>query len=594
MNEQKITDPLLDAAVFEAQKINKKFAVVAVSVFLSLIILPSLIWGALMLFAPRTVDRLDFDTGENRMKAEMPEKIDLSTVTADMEAYYNDRIPFRSVLYTFQNNFFLALEKPYTDHILPFLTDLLYGDDQGGPQLEELPGLDLDNLFGNETEGDESLPDMQIENEGDPSCSHTLKDTIRSQSTCSEFGQVERKCSKCGYTELHFVKKLDHQEVLISTTAPTCTSAGKQVFECSVCHEEIVKSVAKLSHNGTFIRSNAASYEDYGYSLYQCGVCGILYRTDITPKLIDTSYLAPQIRGTTSKGAIVGRSKWLFYTGNKSLSYYQGTNVLTNAEMAEYKAVMEQLQAVCDEKGIQLAFMCIPNKEIVYSEYMPTYSVTTLRRQDIFTDYLENNSNLTYVYPLEELKAYKPYFQTYRRYDTHWTYVGGFIGTQALYRALGLPTTDVRDVKVDVSMEVFGDLFGIAGISDKEKNSYPADYFYTVRYRPDVSYKQVLQVGTEDLFVTECEDAVFKKNLVLFGDSFRKAMKEPLFKDFQRCTVAYRDLLCSSSGTPVSSYNADMVREVKNADILVITSVERYDYNIVNQARELLKILTSD
>lgn len=594
MNEQKITDPLLDAAVFEAQKINKKFAIVAVSIFLSLIILPSLIWGSLMLFAPRTVDRLDFDTGENRVKAEMPEEIDFSTVTADLEAYYNDRIPFRSVLYTFQNNLFLALEKPYTDHIQPFLTDLLYGDYQGGSQLEELPGLDLDDLFGNETEGDEPLPDMQIENAGDPSCNHTLKDTVRSQSTCSEFGQVERKCSKCGYTELHYVKKLAHQEVLVSTTASTCTSAGKQVFECSVCHEEIVKSVAKLSHNGTFIRSSAASYEDYGYSLYQCQTCSILYRTDITPKMIDTSYLAPRVGGPKAnqgEGTIMGRYNWLFYTGNKSLDYYQGTNVLTEAQMAEFKAVMEQLQAVCDQKGIQLVFMCIPNKEIVYDEYMPTYNVTTPRRQEVFTEYLKNNSDLNYIYPLEELEAYKPYFQTYRKYDTHWTYVGGFIGTQALYRALGLPTTDIRDVKVDAAMQVFGDLFSIGGLNS---SAYPADYYYDVQYKEDISYEMVLQVGTEDLFITECEDAVFKKNLVLFGDSFRKMMREPLFKDFQRCTVAYRDLLCSSSGTPVSSYNADMVREVKNADILVITSVERYDYNIVNQARELLNILTSD
>ncbi|MBQ9085647.1 MAG: hypothetical protein IJY47_00510 [Clostridia bacterium] len=591
MKEQKVFVSYIDEDVLAAQQINKKFAVVAISIFLSLIILPSLVWGAFTLFSPDIIDDLDFDTGENRAKAEMPEEVDLSTITAKLESYYNDRVPFRSILYTFQNDLFLALEKPYTDHIQPFLTDLFYSDWEGDTShLEEESHLDINDLFGEETEETETLPDVEIGDSGDKNCDHTLKDSVLSHASCSEFGQVRKKCTKCGYTELHYTEKISHREVLISTTQPTCTSTGKQVFRCSICQQEIVKTLAKTAHNGSLVKTVAASYEDYGYSLYHCKTCDIDYRTNITAKKIDTSYFAPQIKGSVNRGVIIGRYDWLFYTGNDSLAYYQGTNVLSNAEMKEYVDVLNELQSLCDQKGIQLAFMCMPNREIVYAEYMPTYTVSTPRRLEVFTEYLEKNSDLNYVYPLEEIKAYKPYFQTHYKHDTHWNSVGAFIGTQTLYRELGLPSVNILDLKVTYTMRRTGDIFGIGGLNPSD---YPNDYAYTIHYKTDVTYKTESSLSNGNLTITTSSNATNKKNLVLFGDSFRGAMCEFLSKDFSRCTVVHRDMLCSNAGVPVTSYNSTMVSEVKKADILVITSVERYDYNIVNQAKELIKILKS-
>ena len=97
-----------------------------------------------------------------------------------------------------------------------------------------------------------------------------------------------------------------------------------------------------------------------------------------------------------------------------------------------------------------------------------------------------------------------------------------------------------------------------------------------------------------NLIITTCANATNQKNLVLFGDSFRNAMVPFLQKDFKRCTVAHRDLLCNNMSKPVSSYDPTMVQEVKNANILVVCSVERYDYNIIGQAKELIKILNSN
>ena len=377
---------------------------------------------------------------------------------------------------------------------------------------------------------------------------------------------------------------------MVSTTPANCLVAGKQVCSCSVCGKVITKALEKLDHSGTHIRTQEASYEDYGYSLYSCNVCGTEYRANITEKKIDTSYFAPQIAGPTDRGAILGRHNWLFYTGNNSIAYYQGTNIMTAAEMDEWITVMNELQAVCDKKGIQLAFMSMPNREIVYAEHMPTYTVSTPRHSEVLKDYIESKTDLTYVYPLEEMKAFKPYFQVCFKHDTHWNPAGAFIGTQTLYRELGLSNTSLLDVKVTTSMNKTGGLFGIGGLN---KNDYPDDYIYNIHYRTDLTPQTVYSVE-KDIIITECADATNNKNMVFFGDSFRSAMIPFLQKDFTRCTVIHRDLLYVSQDIPISSYDPNLVREVRDADILVVSSVERIDYNIIRQAKKLIKILNSN
>ena len=62
---------------------------------------------------PKIMEVLDFDLNEKRNKATMSEPIDLSRVTYEAENYYNDRIPFRSVLISFKRFLDAKIEEPY-------------------------------------------------------------------------------------------------------------------------------------------------------------------------------------------------------------------------------------------------------------------------------------------------------------------------------------------------------------------------------------------------------------------------------------------------------------------------------------------------
>ncbi len=80
---------------------KRKLQLAMTTAFMMILILPSAVWGVLRMIArsnPAVMEMLDYDLGENRERAPFPESFDLDEYTKELEAYYNDRAPFRSVL----------------------------------------------------------------------------------------------------------------------------------------------------------------------------------------------------------------------------------------------------------------------------------------------------------------------------------------------------------------------------------------------------------------------------------------------------------------------------------------------------------------
>ncbi len=88
----------------------------AILIFILLLILPSVSWGVLRLFDHVDIidmEKVDTDLGENRNKSEL--KIEPDNPGSGLEVYYNDRIPYRSVLITFDRNINSVVERPYNN-----------------------------------------------------------------------------------------------------------------------------------------------------------------------------------------------------------------------------------------------------------------------------------------------------------------------------------------------------------------------------------------------------------------------------------------------------------------------------------------------
>ena len=589
---------------FVAPDINRKFAIAVVTVFMAMLLLPTIIWGALTALNavnPAIMETVNFDTEENRAFAEFPKKFDPQTFTSQVESWYNDHLPFRSVLYKTQETLENKLEKPYQDTLRPALIKLFHGDGGQG----NLPAGDetaIKDIF-NETEIDisletETLPQFVPDEDEPTSCTHTYDNvsvTVTAP-TCTEYGIVGNTCTQCGVVgNKQYAQKLAHDYVSDVTEKLVCGTKYTETLTCSVCGDSNTSEKVKGHVVGKKLEVHEPTYLDYGYTLIQCKDCRTQYRIELSNKLYDNTYFPPVYRGDQ---AYEGRFQWMFYRGNNSEAYYLGTNLLSDAELAQYASVLQQLNEICKAKGIQFQVSIWPNKEQVYTEYMPTMNISTeYKRVERLVDYVTENTDVNIIYPLAELTQAKPYWELYWPLDTHWNNAGAFIGYQAMLKSLGLETTSMTTLPIDIIYGnnqgkyvtdgqtsllygVKGDLCSIGGVSSKD---YPVQKNYVVKYRPDV--KVLSQVGPNGASDTRHTTSTGPNdlNFVMLADSYRVMQLTYLEKDFTDCFLTHRSHVA----------DADVIEAVRNADILVLAAVERLEPEILTTAKKLISILSS-
>lgn len=528
---------------------SKIYSLITIVMFMALLILPTLAWGVISIadhFSPGLMASLDYDLGENRNKAAFPAEYDPDTYPAQVESYYNDRVPFRSVIISANTDFTALTEDIYKENIRPVLISLLYSEEEN-PSVETIiVENDLANMFGDNS----SYP----EDTGNSSTEGSLSDGTESTPEAPSHKYMESE-----------------------RIAATCTTDGHITYTCEKCQDSYTEVLSATGHAYQTIQVVEPDYDNFGYSLLQCSYCYLSQKADYTQKLIDTSYFPPNI---INQQAIEGRRNWLFYAGNNSPAYYKGQMLLDEETLADYANRIATLQALCDEKGIQLQLVILPNKEQVYSEYMPTYSIDDIyKRVPRLVDYVKENTGIEILYPINELQTGKLYWQTYYKYDTHWTYAGAFIGTQLLYQALGLPTTSLDDFEYDLTYRNGGDLVLLSALNP---DNYPNDPVYTPLYKQEVTILETTGLRDGEGTFTAKTDSENECNFVLIGDSYRLQMLPFLERDFSNVTLTHRNNISSTK----------IVNAVKEADILVLEAVERYDTRLMNNVSTLIEILS--
>jgi hypothetical protein len=265
------------------------------------------------------------------------------------------------------------------------------------------------------------------------------------------------------------------------------------------------------------------------------------------------------------------------------MSYYQGTNLLTSAEMEYFTSILDQLDKLCREKGKTLQIAIWPNKEQVYPEhYLGADVINEYKRVERFVDYVRENSDVKIVYPLAELVAAKPYWDVYYKFDTHWNMAGGFIGYQALMESLGLETTNLYQLPVWEFDRNAGDLISLGNLNGAY---YTGAVDYTISYRPEITTDSYFGGdGAGDIRHTTAANATYDYNFVMLADSYRCFQLQLFERDFSDCYLCHR-----------SQVNEQMTIEaIQNADIIVIAAVERYDYDTVNTALRIIEILSQE
>ena len=271
---------------------------------------------------------------------------------------------------------------------------------------------------------------------------------------------------------------------------------------------------------------------------------------------------------------IVGREGWLFLYGENEIECYTGTNILSEEETRHYINLVNQLQGICQARGKQLYVYIAPNKSSVYSQYMPTVDIATnFRRIQQLYQRMQDEATAPFIYPLlEELQA-SSYHQVYYKYDSHWNHLGGLYGVNALYAAMGVEQTDPAQWIVGTQDADKYELYTYMGMPDSMVTHN--DVEATVDYRPEIEVKGL---DVEKMICHTTSNGANEKKLCLIGDSFRVNMMPYISKDFTNCTFVHRD------------YMSDVKSDIKNADIIVIEAVERYDYEAFHTIQRVINI----
>lgn len=217
----------------------------------------------------------------------------------------------------------------------------------------------------------------------------------------------------------------------------------------------------------------------------------IAFNSELTSLLTGGTYME-------STQVLLGKNNWLFYKtelDGHPLWDYMGINHFTDDELAAIAANLVSMRDGFNERGVDFYVTALPNKEIIYEEYMPdtVARVDTVSRAEQLADYIWDNTDLVYVYPKQALLDAKAEGQIYYQTDTHWNQKGAFVGMQQLmHEAYGVEAKDLDSVSFDItSHDLAGDLAVIGGVADKYNIDttyvFDADTADKAQYRDEVA-----------------------------------------------------------------------------------------------------------
>ena len=217
----------------------------------------------------------------------------------------------------------------------------------------------------------------------------------------------------------------------------------------------------------------------------------IAFNSELTSLLTGGTYME-------STQVLLGKNNWLFYKtelDGHPLWDYMGINHFTDDELAAIAANLVSMRDGFNALGVDFYVTALPNKEIIYEEYMPdtVARVDTVSRAEQLADYIWDNTDLVYVYPKQALLDAKAEGQIYYQTDTHWNQKGAFVGMQQLmHEAYGVEAKDLDSVSFDItSNDLAGDLAVIGGVADKYNIDttyvFDADTADKAQYRDEVA-----------------------------------------------------------------------------------------------------------
>lgn len=272
---------------------------------------------------------------------------------------------------------------------------------------------------------------------------------------------------------------------------------------------------------------------------------------------------------SASDNVCIGKNGWLFYCNKddcnpveQSLGYWD----FSDDDLKQIGANLVASKRALEKQGIEFVLFIAPNKETIYRDQLPDYYKAENQHTstDSLVDYLEESTDITVVYPKEELLKHReenPDLILYHKLDTHWNYAGAYIGAKCLVEELGGSMPLLSEVTGAPSISSRGDLTDMLNITIKN-----GDIDYGISDISKLkSESKKLDSDPEFIYHTLGTDS---RTLVVCRDSFSAALAPFVATQFENSVWIHTRV-----------YEQKQIFDYK-ADVFVLEIAERYIRNL--------------
>lgn len=314
-----------------------------------------------------------------------------------------------------------------------------------------------------------------------------------------------------------------------------------------------------------FTRNYAREFEDY----YNDTFAG--------RKKIISKYVKLQKKLKIDAGQyFYGQDGWVFYdsikanNGNTLVDYYAEV-YFDDEELEKMAQGINMAYDFYAKRGIKYYLIIAPNKEGLYSEYMPSHlqgdRVSDKSRMDLAVEYLQKHTDVNVINFREVLTASKHKYGVNLYYpgDSHWNEVGAYVAFEKLSETLsldgirGIPRKPLRK-----------EMIGLKGFysSDLNRLGGDEDISYSVDFLSGKEGKAVVSLDNRFFEVWENPKAPVKKTVLMIRDSFGLALMPYLDKTFAKNVFAHNRYN--------KRHELDRLVDEYKPDIMIEEMVERY------------------
>ncbi|WP_300365994.1 hypothetical protein [Brachyspira sp.] len=272
----------------------------------------------------------------------------------------------------------------------------------------------------------------------------------------------------------------------------------------------------------------------------------------------------------------LAKDNWLFLKDNWVMDKYFGLDYehYTYEKLEQYTNNLLFFRDELSKRGIDFILMVCNDKQFIYDEYMPNYikRKSTVSSTDKILEYITNNTDIKVLYTKDNLLKYKYKYQLYCKYDTHWNYLGGYIGYMSLMEVLKFPYINIDNLDILTFNGIYEEKYKYNGVyndmarmlSLNKFDFYNDDNYYIIsNYLEEQYFLNAPDTHGHYFKTFSSNNYAIDKKLFIIRDSYMHNMIDYISTMFKEVIYVHPETF---------DYTAILN---ENPDILIFETVER-------------------